>query len=138
MRLDQKDEQQIFGNVARLTDQLMQAHVTLYSIDPLGANESVGRTLYYQAFLKGLSKPDQAQLGNLGLQVLAIQSGGLALSSTDVAGRLRKCLQDSVPYYEISYDAPAARQPNEYHHVEVKLDKHDLTARTREGYYAQP
>jgi hypothetical protein len=40
--------------------------------------------------------------------------------------------------YEITYDAPRAEQPNEYHRVEVKIDKPKLTVKTRKGYYAQP
>jgi VWFA-related protein len=78
-------------------------------------------------------------IGNLGLQVLAIQSGGLSLNlSNDIAGALTQCLADSAPYYEISFVAPASSQRDEYHHLEIKIAKPGLTARTRQGYYAQP
>ena len=62
-----------------LSTQLRQARITLYSVDPLVSNQGVGRTSYYQEFLKGVSKPSQVNVGNLSLQVLAVQSGGLAL-----------------------------------------------------------
>jgi hypothetical protein len=81
----------------------------------------------------------EVQLGNLGLPVLAIQSGGLALNvSNDLAGLLQKCLSDTAPYYEISFDPPAAGQRDEFHHLEIQIAKPGLTARTRQGYYAQP
>jgi VWFA-related protein len=137
--LDSKQQRQIFTNIVSLSTRLQQGRITLYSIDPLSAAEPVARELYYQAFLKGVNKPSQVQLGDLGLQVLAIQSGGLALHiSNHVAGLLQQCLSDTAPYYRISFDAPRAERPDEFHHLEIKLAEHGLTARTRQGYYAQP
>ena len=51
---------------------------------------------------------------------------------------LRECLSDSAPYYEISFDLPPGDKRDEYHHLEIKLAKPGLTARTHQGYYAQP
>lgn len=137
--LDSKQEQQIFEEVVSFSTQLQQARVTLYSVDPLGAAESPARIDYYEEFLKGVSKASQVNLGNLGVQVLAVQSGGLAFnSSNDVADLLRKCLAESAPYYEISFEAPAGEKRDEYHHLEIRLSRPGLTARTRQGYYAQP
>jgi hypothetical protein len=42
------------------------------------------------------------------------------------------------PWYEISFVAAGADYPNDYHHIEIKVDKPGLMARTRDGYYAQP
>lgn len=137
--LGSKQQQLIFADIVGLSTQFRQARVTLYSVDPLGATESLSRISYYKDFLKGVSKPSQVQVGNLGLQVLAIQSGGLALNfSNDVASLLQECLSDTTPYYEISIDPPPAGQRDEYHHLEIQLAKPGLTARTRQGYYAQP
>jgi VWFA-related protein len=137
--LDSKQQEQIFNNVVSFSTQLRQANVTLYNINPLGPGENLLRAGYYQEYVKGISKPGQTDLGDLGLQVLAIQSGGLAIeSNSDVAGMLERCLTDLESWYEISFDSPAAERPNEYHHVEVRVDKPGLNARTRDGYYAQP
>ena len=137
--LEEKQERQIFSDIVGLSTGLQQGHITLYSIDPLGTEDVSGRTFYYEAFLKGVSKPSQAQLGNLALQVLATQSGGLVLySSNDTSGLLQKCLADTQSYYEISFEPQVSRGPDEYHHLEIRLAKHGLTARTRQGYYAQP
>jgi hypothetical protein len=89
--------------------------------------------------LKGISKPSQVQLADLGLPVLAVQSGGLALNfNNDIASLLQECLSDSAPYYEISFDSAPVDRRDDYHHLEIKLAKPGLTARTRQGYYAQP
>jgi VWFA-related protein len=138
-QLDTKQQEQVFGNIVRLSTQLTQARVTLYSVDPIGAGESVFRATYYEEFVKGVSKPGQANIGNLGLQVLAIQSGGLAMNfDNDISNVVQQCVTESAPYYEISFKPSAGRQQNEYHHLEVKIARPGLVARTRQGYYAQP
>jgi VWFA-related protein len=137
--LDSKQQQQIFGDIVNISTKMRAARVTLYSINPLGTGESLSQASYYKEFLKGVSKPGQVDVGNLGLQVLAIQSGGLALDlSNDLARSLQECLADAAPYYEISFNSAPAERPNEYHRLEIKLAKPGLTARTRQGYYAQP
>ena len=138
VQLDTKQQQQIFQSIVSLSTQLRQARITLYSIDPLGAGESSSRVFYYEGFVKGINKPSQAVPGNLGLQVLAVQSGGLALSSSnDVAALLQQSLADIDAYYELSFDPPRA-EPYEYHHLEIRLAKPGLIARTRQGYYGLP
>ena len=118
--------------------QLREAHVTLDAVNSWGADESLLHALYYEDFLKGVSKPDQAQLGNLALQVLAAQSGGLVLNSSDVVGNLQKCVDDAGVSYDVSVPAAPTERHDEYHELSVRIDKPGLTTRTRAGYYAQP
>ncbi len=137
IEIDSKTAQQIFKDDVHFSTILRQARVTLYSVNPLGTG--VSNSWFYQQFVKGVSKPSQVDAADLALPVLAIQSGGLALDyDNDVAGLIRKCLSDAAPYYEISFDSPPAAQPDTYHHLEIKIAQPGLTARTREGYYAQP
>jgi VWFA-related protein len=139
VELDGKQLNEIFASIVGLSTELRRARVILYSISPLGTNEGLGRNFYYQSFLKGVSNANKAELGNLSLQVLAVQSGGLALtSSNDVASLLQQCLADAQSYYEVSFDPSPADRRDEYHSLEIKVDKPGLTARTRQGYYAQP
>jgi len=136
--LTDKEERQIFANIVSISTALRRERITLYSIDPLGTADIGARTFYWQAFTKGVNKPSQAQIGNLGLEVIATQSGGLALNaSNDVAGQLQKCIADNGAYYEMSFDSPMSDKPNEYHNLEVRVAKPGLTARTRQGYYSQ-
>jgi VWFA-related protein len=137
--LDSNQQQQLFSDIVSLWHLFEQGRITLYSIDPLGTADFGGRALYWQAFTKGVSKPSQVAIGNLALEVIATQSGGLALnSSNDVASLLQKCIADASAYYELSFDPPLSDQPHEYHHLEVKVAKPGVTARTRQSYYSQP
>jgi VWFA-related protein len=138
-QLSAKDQQSIFENIVALSNEMLRARITLYSINPLGNGESVGRANYYKDFLKGVSKPSQVVIGNLGLPVLAIQSGGLALSfNNDIGAMLQQSVADAAPYYEISFAPVAVDQRDELHVVDVQTTKPGMTARTRQLYYAQP
>jgi VWFA-related protein len=138
-QMDSKQQQTIFNNVVRLSTLLRQGHITVYSIDPLGSADSGGRAFRWEAFTKGISKPSQADWGDLALQVLSTQSGGLALTgSNDITASMARCLADSQAYYEISFAPSSDAKPSEYHHLEVHVADHKLTARTRQGYYTQP
>ena len=134
------DQQAIFNTVVALSTELRLARITLDSVDPLGTADAAGfRTIYYENFLKGLRKANQAEAGNLALQVLATQSGGQVLhSSNDITTEIARCTTDAYNYYELSFNPAPADGPNDYHSLELKTDKPGLTARTRTGYYAQP
>jgi hypothetical protein len=82
----------------------------------------VGRAFYYRDFLKPLTKPNQAERGNLSLQVLAVQSGGLTLGGlNDVASMLRQCVADAKASYQLSF-TPSDYKPA-YHHLEVRVNR---------------
>jgi VWFA-related protein len=137
--LPYKQEQQIFSTIVGLSTQLRQNRITLYSVDPLGAGEGLMRTNYYQNFLKGAQKPSQVEIGDLGLQVLAVQSGGQALaSSNDITALLQKGMADTTAYYELTFAPLPADRTDEYHHLQVQLNDPNLIGRTIQGYYSQP
>jgi len=80
--------------------------ITLYSIDPLGTADALSlRTTDYKQFLKGVKKAAQADLGDLALQVLASQSGGQVLnSSNDLAGEIATCAAEANSYYVLTFE----------------------------------
>jgi VWFA-related protein len=135
-----KDRQTFFNTIVGVSNALLRARITLYSIDPLGASEAGGiRTSYYQEFLKPVPSASQAESGDLALQVLAQQSGGRVFSSNnDLTRLIASCAADAEAWYVLSFDAPPADGPNEFHALSIKIDKPGLTARTRIGYYDQP
>ena len=137
MDLSTRQEQQIFDEIVGFSAKLRQIDITLYNINPIGVSEPLGLADYYRNFLNGVSKPYQAQFGNLGLQVLATQSGGLVFEgNSDVVGLIQKSLVDAQSWYQITFDPLPADKPNEYHRIEVHVDQPGLIARTRTGYYA--
>ena len=140
VELTNKVQATLFQNIVQISDALRRADLTMYSIDPLGTNDAGGfRTMYYKDFLKGVKSANQVQIGNLGLQVIADQSGGRVLnSSNDIAGEIATCMNDASSFYVLSFESAVGDGPNDYHALEVKMDKSGLTAHTRTGYYAQP
>jgi VWFA-related protein len=141
IELSNKQQQRLFANIVALSTRLRQGRTTLYSVDPLGTGEGLSRTFYYKNFTKGVAKVNQVQVGDLGLEVIATQTGGLALSSSnDVATLLATCMADAQAYYELSFAPPVADSPKgaEFHQLEVRVATPGYTARTRNGYYVQP
>jgi VWFA-related protein len=134
-----KAEEAIFDDVTYFSSELRQEKITLYNIDPVGTTQSTFSANYYQTFIKGVTKPVDAQLADLSVQVLSTQTGGLALvSNNDIEGMIQKCIADADSWYDIAFDPPPAEKPNQYHRIEVRLDQPGLSARTRTGYYSNP
>jgi VWFA-related protein len=140
VQLSNKQQQGLFQSIVDMSTQLRLARVALYSLDPLGTNDSGGfRTFYYEQFLKGRTSAKQVQIGDLALQVISRQSGGRVLNSNnDVAGEIQRSVADGNTYYVLIFEAPQADGPDDYHAIEVKLSPPVLKAQTRMGYYIQP
>jgi len=128
----------IFNDITFLSTTLREAHTTVYSIDPLGVGESPGQVFYYQQFTAGVKKPSDDNIGNLGVQVLATETGGLVLNSTDVSGLLQQSVADNVAYYRLSFEPPLTEKRDVYHSLKVTVAKPGLTVATSTGYYAEP
>ena len=140
VELGAKEEDRLFASIVAISDALREARMTLYSVDPEGAEAAGGaRDFYYKEFLKPIRAAKSAVPANLALQVLAVQSGGLALAaSNDIAAQIAQCVADADTFYTLTVDPTPADRPSEYHAIEVKVATPGLTVRTRNGYYAQP
>jgi VWFA-related protein len=139
IEISAKQEQQLFDMIVQASTSMRQADVTVYSIDPLGMADFGLRTSYYEEFVKGVPFPERALPGDLGLQVLAEQTGGRALHTTnDLTTAVAKCSADAEAYYVLSFEAPKPDHANEFHSLAAKVDRSGVTARTRMGYYDEP
>jgi len=131
-----KGQRQLFDSIVGLSTRLRQARIALYSVAMGLPNFG---TFLYQGYLKGVKTADKANAPNLGLKVLATQSGGRVLSpSNDLTGEIDSCVQDAGAFYMLSFDPPRADRANEYHDLKVQVGKPGLVARTSTGYYNQP
>jgi VWFA-related protein len=128
----------IFNDITFLSTTLRDAHTSVYAIDPLGVGESVGQAFYYEQFTAGVKKPWDDNMGNLGLQVIATETGGLVLNSTGVAELLQESVADNVAYYRLSFEPPPTEKRDVYHSLKVTVAKPGLTVATSTGYYAEP
>jgi len=135
-----KDQRHFFDWIVELSTKLREARMAVYSVAPSSSVLGSGtHTLLYQAFLKGVKSPRQADTGNLGLKVLAVQSGGRILGpDNDLAAQINSCMAEASAYYTLSFNPPAANHADEYHDLKVEIGKPGLTARTNSGYYNQP
>ena len=140
MNLSARQRQHVFDSIVAVSEALRRAHITLYAIDPLGlADARQYPTMAYMQFSKGVKSVRQAEYGHLALQVLAYQSGGRVFNSgNDLASEIAKCVADANAFYVLSFHGVAGDGLDEYHALEIKIDKPGLAARTRSGYYAQP
>jgi len=133
---ERKTQQAMFDQIVALSTLMRAGHIDLYSISEGTAGPG---TFRYESYLKGVKKVTQASPPNLGLKVIAVQSGGRALPPTnDLASSVATCMQDATVFYTLTFEPQPADGPNEYRDLKVTLDKPDLTARTNTGYYAQP
>ncbi len=134
MQEDMKQRAWTFDSDVQLTNGLREAHITLYALQPY----ELGRVnpFYYQTYLKPPTSVGDAIYPDLALQVLAEHSGGRVLvTGHGVTEEVNDAMRDANAYYELSFDAAASTHPNDYHRLEVKVDKSDVTVRTYAGYY---
>jgi VWFA-related protein len=127
-----------YSSIVDTTTQLRRAHITLYSVAPLNLAHDNGQfTFLYQSFLKGVTSPAQADSSNLGVQVLAVHSGGLVLNkSGDLPSQIKRCLADGSSFYEVTFDAAPGDEVGVYRSIDVTVDHPGANARTNTAYYA--
>ena len=68
-----KGQEQLFNSIVELSTSLREANIALYSIS---MGQAGSGTFLYEDFLKGVKSAQKASPSNLGLKVLAVQSGG--------------------------------------------------------------
>ncbi len=138
INLTGNEQAEIFNDITFLSTTLREAQTSVYAIDPLGVEESLGHVFYYEQFTEGVKKASDDNAGNLGLQVIANETGGLVLNSTYVSGLLQESVADNVAYYRLGFEPPPTEKRDVYHSLKVTVAKPGLTVATSTGYYAEP
>jgi VWFA-related protein len=139
LKLNARDKASYFRSIVDLSTSLREARVTVYSVRLPDPSRIQVRAYMYQDYLKGIGSPKQAEPGDLALQVLAVQSGGLVLGPDgDPVSHMNHCVADASGYYELAFEVPAEKTVDAYHQLAIRMEKPGLTARTRNGYYTQP
>jgi VWFA-related protein len=139
-RMSRKDFEGLFAYEAGLSTALQAAHITLFSVEPSGADcNTCTQNSHYKAYIKGPASPGDADQNDLMLQALVAKSGGKVVwGRNDVANMVDDCLRDAQAYYVITYPAPAAPHDTTFHEVRVQVNKPGVQARTRWGYFGLP
>jgi VWFA-related protein len=139
IQLTTKNEEAIFNDVVAFSTEMRRGHITLDAVNPLGAGGNLEAMDYYENFLKGVKDPRHTDVADLGLQVLAIQSGGQVFNaSNDISGLLQRSYDQRQNLYELTFAAAPGEHDNEYHQIQVQVNKPGLLAHTNTGYYARP
>ena len=125
-----------FDWITEFSTRMREARIELFSVHPWPPPE------YYHPYLKflpGVKSAREANSPNMGLEVLALQSGGRIVdASGGFSGEIEKLAADANAFYTITFDPPRTDSPDEYHGLNVQIGKPGLEARTRTGYYDQP
>ncbi|MGB6689441.1 MAG: VWA domain-containing protein [Terracidiphilus sp.] len=128
-----KERSWIFDTVVQITNSLREANISLYVLYPFNVGDN-----YYQSFLKGVTKIEQAQYPDLALPVLAEHSGGVVIvNGNDIKGEINTAIEDASTYYTLTFDSAPASVTTDYHALSVKVDKPGLRVRTDAGYYVE-
>jgi VWFA-related protein len=126
----------LFQKICWFSLLLRQARVTLDCFS-LGEDEPAADT--WSRFLTVLPSAQQASWMNLFKSVLAVQSGGRILpSSNGLVGPMNDSIENARIFYSFTFDPPLAAHADEYHSLKVELSQPNLTADASKGYYNQP
>jgi VWFA-related protein len=142
IRFEYTDQQRraFFNSIVMLLNGLRQAQITVYGLLPEfsgGINESIA--FRYQSYLRPVESDREALPADLGLGVLAEETGGAIVGpSNDLVALMNSCLAHASAYYRISFDSTAAAGADEYHALHVDVDRRGLKVSTDGGYYDEP
>jgi VWFA-related protein len=134
----------LFDVIRHLSDQLLQARVSVSSVDPQGVialnhvDSLVTTKPQFAQYTSVMSHDNQAAFGDIVLKTLAKQTGGQTFyGSNNVDREVATSIADSNTYYTLSY-APANHDfHGEFRRIKVDIaGRPNLQVRTRDGYYA--
>lgn len=140
--------QRVLAALQRLTDLANRASVVLYAMDARGlptlgvtAADDTSRLSAQQISDLPRLRRQQYRNSQEGLFSLADQTGGFFVRNTnDLAGGIRRVINDQRGYYLIGYrpeaatfDATSGRA--KFHRLEVKVTRPGVSVRSRTGFY---
>lgn len=139
VELNQNQRTRAFNDVVAITTELYRTNTVVDAVNPIGTVEDVGRTNFYQSFLRAPRSQRDVDLGDLGLQVIAEQSGGLVLNgSNDISSLIQHAFAQTSGGYELTFTPAPGERENEYHELQVKVQRSGVSVHTIAGYYARP
>jgi len=128
--------QHTFDMIYWFSTLLREARVAIYNI-PVG--ESDPRSLLYKEYLNGVKTVRQASVMYLYKNVLAVESGGEVLdTSDDLVKQMDACVRQANNFYTLTFNPAPAAHKDEFHDLMVDVSRPGLTTRTNTGYYDQP
>lgn len=126
-------ENRVNNAVQMCVNELRDARVTLYTVDPAGLTVSPGGGYGPAA---AFNDPFG---GNYQFSKLAVATGGRTFyGRNDVDTEIGTGIREGGSFYSLSYRPDSANvDPKKFRRIKITLSRPDLTATTREGYYVQ-
>lgn len=131
-------KENLFDHLVALSNALIEAQVTVDAI----SSPDMFRTAEQQndrdkPLFEAVPKEQYVSAADLSLRSIAHQSGGRNLQGKDIAGYIAKCVADARVYYAVSFDSVPSAEPDEYHTLQVRIDKPGVKAVTKTAYYGK-
>ena len=123
-------EARVYNAVQECVNELRDARVTLYTIDPAGLQVNPGEYGAAAAFSDPFG-------GNYEFNRLAKATGGRTLyGRNDVDAEIGTAIRDGSSFYTMTYrPATPPTDRDKFYRIKVTVDRPGLTITTRQGYY---
>jgi VWFA-related protein len=137
--LSQSDHDRVVAQIETVTDKMLAARVTLYTIDPEGpvaANDLTPTSIDPTSVSSpGTTVGDFGD--NMGFYQFATATGGRVITGrNDLDAQFAKISQEGTEYYTLSYVPTAANDvARPYRHIRVIVNDPNLIVMTRDGYF---
>jgi VWFA-related protein len=142
-RLNQGKSIGVFDNLTEFSTRLREARIELWRATEWPSYDDNGHPVpivdyIYPDYLRG-GTSQEIDVGILGMQVIAALTGGGELETrNDLGEAIGKRVDEASRFYTLTFDPPRTNVVDEYHSLKVIVNRDDLTAHTRTGYYDEP
>jgi VWFA-related protein len=125
-------------------DRANRAQITFYTLDPSGITTSTIMPSTRGTAQTGGQGPLanfaglRADAGRDYVEGLADETGGLTVTSNDMAVVLRRAWEDAGQYYLVGYAPPPAKGRGDLRKITVSVKRAGVSVRYRKGYIAAP
>lgn len=127
------DWQALQSAIETCANELRDARVTLYTIDPSG----IAVDVTYSGENAEIREDPFGE--NVDFNAMAQATGGMALfGRNDLDNLIRQSVTDGNHFYTLTYSPKSDRTPQNFRSIRILVDRFGMTATTRQGYYAKP
>ena len=137
MSAQPSEKAKLLGFVRETSDLMWRGRLAVYTLDPKGlevVHENIGRNTS-----NGFLSPPDTPTGQLVFEQLAPQTGGRIFRGlNDLDVQIATSIRDGDSFYALSYYPSNREWDGKYRKIRVTIRDPQLTARTRNGYYAAP
>ncbi len=135
LRAQPVDKARLLGFVRETSDLMWKGRLAVYTLDPRGlevVHENVGSSTS-----NGFLSPPDTTTADLVFEQLAPQTGGrMFRGRNDLDTQIASSVDDGDSYYSLSYYPTHHDWNGRFRKIRVVMRNPELTARTRNGYYA--